>query len=108
MHLPAKFATAAAATAALTMGLTAVAPAASAAPATASSAPACISRTVIESDPSDPGFDVYLYNGCSGARYVQVIIDYGPDSGCYYMPKGSSRTVSYRGLLGVYNSTVLC
>lgn len=38
---------------------------------------------------------VHLYNGCSGTRYVKVIVAYGPDSGCKGLSRGASGTHSW-------------
>jgi hypothetical protein len=36
--------------------------------------------------------EVHLYNGCSGTRYVKVIVAYGPDSACIRLIRGASDT----------------
>jgi hypothetical protein len=38
---------------------------------------------------------VHLQSNCQGTYYVKVIIAYGPDSGCIYMPPGSTATHSW-------------
>ena len=38
---------------------------------------------------------VHLASYCQGTYYVKVIIAYGPDSGCIYMPPGSTATWSW-------------
>ena len=38
---------------------------------------------------------VHLQNNCSGTYYVKVIIAYGPDSGCKYLPRGATATHSW-------------
>jgi hypothetical protein len=38
---------------------------------------------------------VHLQNNCSGTYYVKVIIAYGPDSGCIYLPRGATATHSW-------------
>ncbi|MGW9432432.1 hypothetical protein ACWHA1_31395 [Streptomyces decoyicus] len=91
--------------AALTMGFTPAAPTASAAPAKVMG-PACLDVDVIESQ--DVGFDAYITNHCGRTVYVQVIIGWGPDSGCYPVANEKARVVSYRGVLCVYEDTVFC
>ena len=38
---------------------------------------------------------VHLQNNCSGTYYVKVVIAYGPDSGCIYLPRGATATHSW-------------
>ncbi len=38
---------------------------------------------------------VHLASYCYGTYYVKVIIAYGPDSGCIYMPPGATATHSW-------------
>ncbi|MFD3420997.1 hypothetical protein [Streptomyces decoyicus] len=54
------------------------------------------------------GFDAYITNHCGRTVYVQVIIGWGPDSGCYPVANEKARVVSYRGVFCVYEDTVFC
>jgi hypothetical protein len=38
---------------------------------------------------------VHLQNNCSANTYVKVVIAYGPDSGCIYLPRGATATHSW-------------
>jgi hypothetical protein len=38
---------------------------------------------------------VHLENRCNGNYYVKVIIAYGPDSGCIWLPVGATATHSW-------------
>ena len=38
---------------------------------------------------------VHLENRCQGNYYVKVIIAYGPDSGCIWLPRGATATHSW-------------
>jgi hypothetical protein len=55
-------------------------------------APSCIERF---SHTHTFSKHVHLKSWCSGTYYVKVIIAYGPDSGCIYMPPGQTATHSW-------------
>lgn len=93
----------AAVTAAVAGGLALSAPTASA--AVGDTAPSCVSRTVYS---TPAGFDVLLQNKCASQMSVKVIVDYGGDSNCYVMSKGTVQVFVYEGVFGSYHKTVLC
>lgn len=64
-------------------------------------APACIHRYVYP----ELGY-VWVSNDCGKAMRVKVVINYGPDSPCYLMPKGS--VFDYYWWIGRYDKTVVC
>ncbi|MEU3188392.1 beta-Ig-H3/fasciclin [Streptomyces sp. NPDC006923] len=76
-----------------------------AAPAPATTAPSCVSRSVYT---TPGGFDVYLKNNCAGTMSVQVDVSSGGDSPCYVLSAGADETFEYRGVFGNYFKTILC
>ncbi|WP_261991875.1 beta-Ig-H3/fasciclin [Streptomyces sp. OR43] len=73
--------------------------------AAATLAPSCVSRMVTE---TTDGFDVLLWNKCSGTQSVKVDVSLASDSPCYVMSKGTSKLFVYHGILGTYTRTLTC
>ncbi|GAB2467764.1 hypothetical protein GCM10027187_39920 [Streptosporangium sandarakinum] len=66
----------------------------------AGTAPDCISRTFVGSK------IVQVINSCSTPMSVNVVIDYGPDSGCYYLPRHDG--FNYSWTIGTYARVETC